>query len=231
LAVAQSINRAALTPTEGEIDAAFVAMARERPDALLLGPDPFLVSRREQIVTLANQYKLGPPALQPSGGFAHHRATSTGGEMCQSVMVILLATTFLASVPMSAFGAPDKGQYELQERCSNRVQKIFANDWPSGSSDNSMGYTQYQSHYNAKLNKCFVLITIRSYDKPSSDLKTLLDVFSNKEYGQYLVVRGKNDFPPTCYVGDKICNSEGEWDAMADVYMKEDGTGYNLRRR
>jgi putative tryptophan/tyrosine transport system substrate-binding protein len=46
---------------EGEIDAAFVAMARERPDALLLGPDPFLVSRREQIVTLANHYKL--PAL------------------------------------------------------------------------------------------------------------------------------------------------------------------------
>jgi putative ABC transport system substrate-binding protein len=36
-------------------------MARERPDALLLGPDPFLVSRREQIVTLANHYKL--PAL------------------------------------------------------------------------------------------------------------------------------------------------------------------------
>ena len=46
---------------EGEIDAAFVIMARERPDALLLGPDPFLVSRREQIVTLANHYKL--PAL------------------------------------------------------------------------------------------------------------------------------------------------------------------------
>ena len=46
---------------EGEIDAAFVAMARERPEALLLGPDPFLVSRREQIVTLANRYKL--PAL------------------------------------------------------------------------------------------------------------------------------------------------------------------------
>jgi ABC-type uncharacterized transport system substrate-binding protein len=46
---------------EGEIDAAFVAMARERPDALFLGPDPFLVSRREQIVTLANHYKL--PAL------------------------------------------------------------------------------------------------------------------------------------------------------------------------
>jgi putative tryptophan/tyrosine transport system substrate-binding protein len=35
---------------EDDIDSAFAAMARERPDALLLDPDPFLVSRREQIV-------------------------------------------------------------------------------------------------------------------------------------------------------------------------------------
>jgi putative tryptophan/tyrosine transport system substrate-binding protein len=46
---------------EGEIDAAFVAMTRERPDALLPGVDPFLNSRRDQIVTLANHYKI--PAL------------------------------------------------------------------------------------------------------------------------------------------------------------------------
>jgi putative ABC transport system substrate-binding protein len=46
---------------EGEIDAAFVALARERPGALLIGPDPFLTSRREQIVALANHYKF--PAL------------------------------------------------------------------------------------------------------------------------------------------------------------------------
>jgi putative ABC transport system substrate-binding protein len=43
---------------EGEIDAAFVVMARARPDALLLSPDPFLTSRRDQVVTLANHYKL-----------------------------------------------------------------------------------------------------------------------------------------------------------------------------
>jgi putative tryptophan/tyrosine transport system substrate-binding protein len=43
---------------EDEIDAAFVALARERPGALFVSPDPFLVSRREQIVALANHYKL-----------------------------------------------------------------------------------------------------------------------------------------------------------------------------
>jgi ABC-type uncharacterized transport system substrate-binding protein len=43
---------------EEEIDAAFVAMGRDRPDALLVATDPFLMSRRDQIVTLANHYKL-----------------------------------------------------------------------------------------------------------------------------------------------------------------------------
>src|SRR5262249_10008134 len=74
---------------EGEIDAAFVAMARERPDALLLGPDPFLVSRREQIVTLANHYKLGTlPVARVRGGrrpgelrTKSHRTLPTGGHL------------------------------------------------------------------------------------------------------------------------------------------------------
>jgi putative ABC transport system substrate-binding protein len=43
---------------EGEIDAAFLAIARERPDALIVGADAFFVSRREQIVALSNHYKL-----------------------------------------------------------------------------------------------------------------------------------------------------------------------------
>jgi putative ABC transport system substrate-binding protein len=43
---------------EEDIDSAFAAMARERPDALLLDPDPFLVSRRDQIVTLANYHQI-----------------------------------------------------------------------------------------------------------------------------------------------------------------------------
>ena len=59
---------------EGEIDAAFVAMTRERPDALLPGVDPFLNSRRDQIVTLANHYKI--PALYEWREFA-----TSGGLM------------------------------------------------------------------------------------------------------------------------------------------------------
>jgi ABC-type uncharacterized transport system substrate-binding protein len=37
--------------TIGEIDSAFAALARERPDALFVGPDGFFTSRRGQFAT------------------------------------------------------------------------------------------------------------------------------------------------------------------------------------
>jgi putative tryptophan/tyrosine transport system substrate-binding protein len=38
--------------TESEIDVAFAALAQEKPDALIVNPDPYMTSRREQIVAL-----------------------------------------------------------------------------------------------------------------------------------------------------------------------------------
>jgi putative ABC transport system substrate-binding protein len=44
--------------TSREIDAAFATMSRERPDALFVGGDPFLNSRRVQLVNLASRHGL-----------------------------------------------------------------------------------------------------------------------------------------------------------------------------
>ena len=44
--------------TSGEIAAAFAAFERERPDALLVGLDPFFSSRRVQLVQLAARYAV-----------------------------------------------------------------------------------------------------------------------------------------------------------------------------
>jgi putative tryptophan/tyrosine transport system substrate-binding protein len=46
---------------ESEIDSAFARMAAARPGALLVSPDPFFNSRREQIVALAARYAF--PAI------------------------------------------------------------------------------------------------------------------------------------------------------------------------
>jgi putative ABC transport system substrate-binding protein len=57
-----------------EIESAFEAFGRVRPGALLVGTDPFFVSRREQIVTLAARYRI--PAMYGERDF-----TAAGGLM------------------------------------------------------------------------------------------------------------------------------------------------------
>ena len=54
--------------TSREIDAAFATLARERPDALFVGSDPFFTSRRVQLVTLAAHHAI--PATYRSREFA-----------------------------------------------------------------------------------------------------------------------------------------------------------------
>ena len=54
--------------TSREINAAFATFVRERPDALFVDPDPFLTSRRVQLVHLATFHKV--PAAYPVRDYA-----------------------------------------------------------------------------------------------------------------------------------------------------------------
>jgi putative ABC transport system substrate-binding protein len=60
--------------TTREIDAAFASIVRERLDALFVAVDPFLISRRAQLVNLASHHSV--PATFPSREF-----TEIGGLM------------------------------------------------------------------------------------------------------------------------------------------------------
>jgi putative tryptophan/tyrosine transport system substrate-binding protein len=60
--------------TESEIEAAFANLQRQRPDALIVAPDPFLLSRHEQIIALAA--RLAVPAV-----YAWREYVDAGGLM------------------------------------------------------------------------------------------------------------------------------------------------------
>ena len=64
--------------TSPEIEAAFATFVRERPDALFVGNDPFLTSRRVQLVHLATRHAI--PATYPVRDFAE-----VGGLMSYGV--------------------------------------------------------------------------------------------------------------------------------------------------
>jgi putative ABC transport system substrate-binding protein len=54
--------------TESDLEAAFATMAQLRVGALVVVPDPFLISQREQLVELAARHAI--PAIYPSRVFA-----------------------------------------------------------------------------------------------------------------------------------------------------------------
>jgi len=64
--------------TIGEIDAAFASLARERPDALFVAPDSFLLSRREQFATLTSRDRI--PAAYGNRGYV-----AVGGLMSYGI--------------------------------------------------------------------------------------------------------------------------------------------------
>jgi putative ABC transport system substrate-binding protein len=66
--------------TSAEIDAAYAMLARQRPDALLVVPDPLFSSRRTQLVLLAARYAL--PAIYSIREYAE-----VGGLMSYSTNI------------------------------------------------------------------------------------------------------------------------------------------------
>jgi putative tryptophan/tyrosine transport system substrate-binding protein len=58
--------------TESEIDAAFATFVQLHPGALIVSPDPFFASRREQLLALASRHAV--PAI-----YAHRQFVATGG--------------------------------------------------------------------------------------------------------------------------------------------------------
>jgi len=90
--------------------------------------------------------------------------------------------------------------------------------------------SNYQSHYNTKLNKCLVLITEMSeMDGQLITSEDLLDAFEHREFADYIwqTKEGKNvsSAPPYCTLTpkmqqEKACSKE-EFDAFVSKYMEQ----------
>src|SRR5262245_50391312 len=115
--------------------------------------------------------------------------------------------------------------YELQERCGKRAAEVFAQEYSTPVLDTKDGQTRfnYENNYSARLNKCFFLEIVVSYDKgqpSSSKIMRLFDLNGNKEYGTYVSGPTENT-PLTCVVRGKGCQSESEWRQLLKPFMED----------
>ncbi len=117
---------------------------------------------------------------------------------------------------------------DIQERCAKQAREEFTDEgYKIG------GAAVYSSHYNLKLNHCFVQIQNTEPSKRPGEVMTsilLIDAFEGKVYGNYLWTSRKDkkfwEVPPIdCKVtppsGEEIaCHSSDEFNAVVKQYME-----------
>jgi len=113
-----------------------------------------------------------------------------------------------------------KPTLEYQEKCAEQARQTFRD----------IGYAEdesvtYEDHYNAKLDKCFILI--RNVDAKGHGTiwtyKTLLDAHEGRTYGNYRRHSVKGTF--LCKVllpsGEpQFCESDDEFTELIKIYME-----------
>ena len=138
-----------------------------------------------------------------------------------SVLIVLSSLTILSNSEAGTI----KEEYELHERCGKHAEEWFKHEYGKGSykTDDGTAIAGYTNHYNSKLNICFILLSINyfAHQKAEKEKYThtedLFDINEQKGYGSFY----KNGDAVICNVGDKVCPSIFQWNALIKPYMEE----------
>jgi hypothetical protein len=126
---------------------------------------------------------------------------------------------------------------ERAERCAQASGERFRRESrdivPAGGTAAGTTTAEFASHYNAKLNVCFYLLTVRHLTVADGEVvapagtlrKVLFDFGAGEQYGEYVgpVVPGSpwDRFIARCKIEELFCFSEAEWNTIARSYMED----------
>ena len=112
---------------------------------------------------------------------------------------------------------------DLSEKCAKSSREQFQRALRDGIETTSEGKAaaEHVSHYNAKLNSCFYLLTVTS---AATLKKMLFDINGGELYGEFLggaTLESPAARPKACRVESFYCASAGEWEVLVRSYMEE----------
>lgn len=107
---------------------------------------------------------------------------------------------------------------ELTEQCGKKAREEFRRGWKEDAKK-----AEFASHYNAKLNTCFYLLTVNHSTGALG--KTLFDINGGEQYGEYLGPPTDESPPAThpasCRVEGFYCASRREWEVLVGPFMED----------
>lgn len=119
---------------------------------------------------------------------------------------------------------------ELQEKCSGKAKEVFRFMGYNVTNQNG-NVDGYQSHYNTRLDKCFMTIdSIIVIEDNIIKNRLLIDAYEQREYAEYTWMSRKEkkyrEVPPSiCKLiplskSEQFCKSEDEYKAFVASYME-----------
>ena len=140
-----------------------------------------------------------------------------------AVFVTLRLALFFTIIICSPVNA--QSTLALQEKCAEGAKKFFFEN--GYEFDETFGYfksaSNYTSHYNKKLDKCFIRIDSMNNQKNRKgeffQYHYLYDIFEEKEYGAFCF--DNTGYIWKGYIGIKKCGSLEEFENLMRPYMEE----------
>ena len=116
--------------------------------------------------------------------------------------LVRIVTAFL--LVSASRAEPNKVLYELQERCGKQAAENFQKQYGGTVVNGGQTIALFENHYNARLNKCIYLLSVRGIrdDKKRTRGLVLNDLYDNKLIGTYLSIDDEVMF---CDVRDAKC--------------------------
>ena len=125
---------------------------------------------------------------------------------------------------LTATGASTQS-LEQQAICAKQA-KVFFEEMKANQQITDQYHQSYESHYNTKLNKCFIHVHIAILKGEHITKRDLLfDAFEKRGYAEYFWASPRKnscDLSPTSQDKDlRTCASKGEYDAFVAKYMED----------
>lgn len=142
-------------------------------------------------------------------------------------MKSLFLAVFFTIIMVSSANA--QSTLALQEKCAEGAKKFFlerinlyGGSWGSFSDEKGHGYNHFTSHYNKKLDKCFIRLEYSYFPKDKNEkVFKSIEIWNafegNRLAGCSLPILD----PMDCEVGNKKCNSLSEFNNLIRPYMEE----------
>ena len=143
-------------------------------------------------------------------------------------MLLTLVMTEAAYVPCALGQTPDIPPVHATDEssCSVVAADWFKKNWPDGkdSTAHSRSTASYQSHWNAKRTKCFMLVRVETqdYNWRGSEHSVTEQVVDSEMKGAYATFAQTNGRSPGCHIEGHVCKTQAQWETLVRALYLED---------